>query len=35
VLTDDLTRYAIGTAMLIGWLLYFYLPRKSDATAAG
>jgi uncharacterized membrane protein SpoIIM required for sporulation len=34
VLTDDFTRYAIGTAMLIGWLLYFYLPRKSDAPAA-
>ncbi|WP_242137634.1 stage II sporulation protein M [Sphingomonas sp. TREG-RG-20F-R18-01] len=33
VLTDDLTRYAIGTGMLVAWLLYFYLPRSADATA--
>lgn len=32
LLTVDLTRYAIGGAMLIGWLLYFYLPRNADAT---
>jgi len=25
--TADLSRYAIGLAMLVGWLLYFYLPR--------
>lgn len=25
--TADLSRYAIGLAMLAGWLLYFYLPR--------
>ena len=24
----DLTRYAIGITVLIGWLTYFYLPRK-------
>ncbi|WP_010162787.1 stage II sporulation protein M [Sphingomonas sp. PAMC 26617] len=33
VLTDDVTRYAIGGVMLAGWLLYFYLPRSADATA--
>ncbi|WP_010215776.1 stage II sporulation protein M [Sphingomonas sp. PAMC 26621] len=33
VLTDDVTRYAIGGVMLVGWLLYFYLPRSADATA--
>ncbi len=33
VLTDDLTRYAIGLVMLVGWMLYFYLPRSADATA--
>lgn len=32
VLTDDVTRYAIGLTMLVGWLLYFYLPRRADAT---
>jgi len=26
--TDDFSRYAIGLAMLAGWLLYFYLPRR-------
>jgi uncharacterized membrane protein SpoIIM required for sporulation len=25
---DDFSRYAIGTAMLAGWLTYFYMPRK-------
>jgi uncharacterized membrane protein SpoIIM required for sporulation len=25
---DDFSRYAIGAAMLAGWLTYFYLPRK-------
>ena len=34
VLTDDVTRYAIGATMLAGWLLYFYLPRNADATAS-
>jgi uncharacterized membrane protein SpoIIM required for sporulation len=28
--TNDLARYAIGLAMLAGWLLYFYLPRRRD-----
>jgi uncharacterized membrane protein SpoIIM required for sporulation len=27
-ITDDVTRYLIGGAMLVGWLLYFYLPRR-------
>lgn len=26
--TNDLARYAIGLTMLLGWLLYFYLPRS-------
>jgi len=26
---DDTARYAIGGSMLLGWLLYFYLPRKA------
>jgi uncharacterized membrane protein SpoIIM required for sporulation len=26
--TDDLSRYLIGAAMLAGWLTYFYLPRR-------
>ena len=31
----DAQRYAIGGAMLVGWLMYFYLPRRSgDALAA-
>lgn len=29
---DDL-RALIGGAMLLGWLLYFYMPRRRDATA--
>ncbi|MDB5692315.1 MAG: protein of unknown function transrane [Alphaproteobacteria bacterium] len=29
--TDDLTRYLIGSVMLAGWLLYFYLPRRRPA----
>jgi uncharacterized membrane protein SpoIIM required for sporulation len=32
VLTDP-RRYAIGAAMLVGWLVYFYLPRGRDALA--
>ncbi len=32
VVTDP-ARYAIGGAMLAGWLLYFYLPRGRDAAA--
>jgi uncharacterized membrane protein SpoIIM required for sporulation len=28
-ITDDLTRYAIGLAMLAGWLIYFYMPRRA------
>jgi uncharacterized membrane protein SpoIIM required for sporulation len=31
----DGTRALIGAAMLAGWLAYFYLPRRSDALAAG
>jgi uncharacterized membrane protein SpoIIM required for sporulation len=27
--TGDLSRYLIGSAMLAGWLTYFYLPRRS------
>jgi uncharacterized membrane protein SpoIIM required for sporulation len=27
--TDDLSRYLIGAAMLAGWLTYFYLPRRA------
>ena len=27
-IVDDATRYAIGAAMLAGWLAYFYLPRR-------
>ena len=30
LITDDAARYAIGLAMLAGWLLYFYWPRKWD-----
>lgn len=30
-ITDDITRYSIGGAMLAGWLLYFYLPRRRAA----
>lgn len=30
---NDLNRYAIGLAMLAGWLVYFYLPRRRDALA--
>jgi uncharacterized membrane protein SpoIIM required for sporulation len=31
---DDFARYLIGTAMLAGWLAYFYMPRrKRDALA--
>jgi uncharacterized membrane protein SpoIIM required for sporulation len=28
---DDSTRYTIGIAMLIGWCLYFYVPRGRSA----
>jgi uncharacterized membrane protein SpoIIM required for sporulation len=31
VINADPTRYAIGFAMLIGWLLYFFLPRGRRA----
>jgi uncharacterized membrane protein SpoIIM required for sporulation len=27
-IVDDFSRYAIGTAMLAGWLTYFYMPRR-------
>ncbi len=32
-IVDDFTRYAIGAAMLAGWLTYFYLPRRKDGGA--
>ena len=35
LVTDDLARYAIGGAMLAGWLLYFYVPRRQDALQDG
>ena len=28
-ITDDWTRYGIGLTMLVGWLVYFYMPRKA------
>jgi len=28
-ITDDSTRFTIGGVMLLGWLLYFYIPRKN------
>jgi uncharacterized membrane protein SpoIIM required for sporulation len=31
--TDDMTRFGIGSAMLAGWLLYFYLPRRRRRNA--
>jgi uncharacterized membrane protein SpoIIM required for sporulation len=31
LVTSDLARYAIGLAMLAGWLTYFYRPRGSSA----
>ena len=33
VIVDDFTRYAIGTAMLAGWLTYFYMPRRKTGGA--
>lgn len=27
--TEDRARYAIGLTMLLGWLVYFYMPRKA------
>ena len=35
LITADLARYAIGGAMLAGWLLYFYVPRRQDASGHG
>jgi uncharacterized membrane protein SpoIIM required for sporulation len=32
--TSDGARYAIGGAMLAGWLLYFYFPRRRRAAGA-
>jgi len=32
VLVDG-TRYAIGLTMLVGWLAYFYAPRRADGLA--
>ncbi|MGB7410185.1 MAG: stage II sporulation protein M [Sphingopyxis granuli] len=31
LVTDTLLRYGIGTAMLLFWLAYYYLPRRKDA----
>jgi len=28
-ITDDWARYGIGLTMLLGWLVYFYMPRKA------
>ncbi|MEO5938157.1 MAG: stage II sporulation protein M [Sphingomonas sp.] len=32
--TSDTARYAIGIAMLLGWFLYFYWPRRDDGAPA-
>jgi uncharacterized membrane protein SpoIIM required for sporulation len=32
--TSDTARYAIGTAMLLGWFLYFYWPRRENGAVA-
>jgi uncharacterized membrane protein SpoIIM required for sporulation len=32
--TSDAARYAIGLAMLVGWLTYFYLPRSRNGVVA-
>jgi uncharacterized membrane protein SpoIIM required for sporulation len=29
-IVDDTARYLIGTSMLLGWLAYFYTPRKGE-----
>jgi len=29
----DLARYGIGLTVLLGWLIYFYLPRKRHGLA--
>jgi len=31
VILNDYTRYGIGIGMIVMWLAYFYLPRRSDA----
>ena len=33
-ITSDTARYAIGIAMLLGWFLYFYWPRRDDGATA-
>jgi len=33
LVTNDAARYAIGTLMLLLWLAYFYVPRRSAAEA--
>lgn len=33
IVVDDAGRFAIGGTMLLGWLAYFYLPRRDDALA--
>ena len=30
LITDTITRYAIGTVMLLFWLAYYYLPRRGE-----
>jgi hypothetical protein len=29
----DWERYAVGAAVFVGWLFYYYLPRKRDGLA--
>lgn len=33
-ITSDTARYTIGVAMLLGWFLYFYWPRRDDGAGA-
>ncbi|MGE0180049.1 MAG: stage II sporulation protein M, partial [Sphingomonas sp.] len=35
LIVNDLARYAIGSTMLAGWLLYFYIPRRQDVRDDG
>ena len=30
LITDTVTRYAIGSLMLTFWLAYFYIPRREN-----
>lgn len=31
LITDTILRYGIGTAMLLFWIAYYYIPRREDA----